>query len=81
METMHELLSTQTAIDKARLAKATKISTRVLGDAVSQAITVLDGLSDEEWQDLALESGVNAKTTPSAESRRIVRDLLRGAKL
>ena len=32
-------------------------------------------------QTVALQSGVNAKTTPSAESRKIVKELLEGAKL
>jgi hypothetical protein len=78
---VNELLSEDAAIAKARLRKATKIAECVLRDAIKQSIRVLDDMNDESWQTMALQSGVNAKTTPSAESRRLVKELLEGAKL
>ena len=67
---------TEDRIAVARLAKAKAIARYVLQSAVD----ALQNLTDEEWLALAAKSGVNAKTVPSAESKALVMELLRGAK-
>lgn len=60
--------------EMSRQKKAQAIYNRVLDDAVR----LLGGLTDDEWQNLASQA---EQRVPSAETRRMVVDMVRRAKV
>lgn len=46
---------------------------------IAKSVRMLESLTDEEWQNLAAKSGINAEKPPSAETRGMVVSVLKGA--
>lgn len=79
MSSWEVLLAEQLVEDRiaaARLARARALAVLVKNDC----IRLLIGLTDDEWQNMAVQAKINAQKPPSEETRQMLLDIVKGWK-